>query len=129
VVGACAFSLVVEQIIRSHPDVLVMDSFTTDFRKIAGIESYAPTDNVSELTARINDDGWDSSYKNWLRGNHLGSQDMVFVFSVGGGDAERNISTNLVRALQYAKEVGAPPGASLAQLQPQYLSLPSGFFP
>ena len=78
-----------------------------DFRKIAGIEAYSPTDNVSELTARINDDGWDTSYRNWLRGSRLRAEDMVFVFSVGGGDAERNISTNLVRALQYAQEVGA----------------------
>jgi D-sedoheptulose 7-phosphate isomerase len=78
-----------------------------DFRKIAGIESYAPTDNVSELTARINDDGWETSYRNWLQGSRLGKQDMVFVFSVGGGDAERNISANLVTALQYAKQVGA----------------------
>jgi D-sedoheptulose 7-phosphate isomerase len=78
-----------------------------DFRKIAKIESYAPTDNVSELTARINDDGWDTCYRNWLEGSRLKRQDMVFVFSVGGGDLERNISANLVRALQYAKEVGA----------------------
>jgi D-sedoheptulose 7-phosphate isomerase len=78
-----------------------------DFRKIAGIECYAPTDNVSELTARINDDGWDTSYANWLRGSRLNSRDMVFVFSVGGGDVERNVSANLVRALQHAKEVGA----------------------
>jgi D-sedoheptulose 7-phosphate isomerase len=78
-----------------------------DFRKIAGIESYTPTDNVSELTARINDDGWDTAYRNWLAGSHLSRRDMVFVFSVGGGDANRNISTNLVRALQYAKDVGA----------------------
>ena len=78
-----------------------------DFRKIAQIESYAPTDNVSELTARINDDGWDTSYRNWLQGSRLKKQDLVFVFSVGGGDLERNISTNLVRALQYAKEIGA----------------------
>ena len=78
-----------------------------DFRKIAGIESYAPTDNVSELTARINDDGWDTCYRNWLRGSRLRAKDLIFVFSVGGGDAERNISPNLVRALQYAKEVGA----------------------
>jgi D-sedoheptulose 7-phosphate isomerase len=78
-----------------------------DFRKIAGIESYTPTDNVSELTARINDDGWETAYSNWLRGSHLRKQDMVFVFSVGGGDVERNVSANLVRALQYAKEVGA----------------------
>jgi len=77
-----------------------------DFRKIAHIESYAPTDNVSELTARVNDDGWDTSYASWLRGSHLKAGDMVFLFSVGGGDATRNISANLVRALQYAKEVG-----------------------
>ena len=78
-----------------------------DFRKIAGIESYTPTDNVSELTARINDDGWDTCYRNWLRGSRIQRQDMVFVFSVGGGDAERHISTNLVCALEYAKQVGA----------------------
>ena len=78
-----------------------------DFRKIVGIEAYTPTDNVSELTARVNDDGWESTYVNWLRGSRLKSKDMVFVFSVGGGDAERNISANIVRALQHAKEVGA----------------------
>jgi D-sedoheptulose 7-phosphate isomerase len=78
-----------------------------DFRKIAGIESYAPTDNVSELTARINDDGWDTAYTNWLQGSHLRQQDAVFVFSVGGGDAERNISSNLVNALRFAQQVGA----------------------
>ncbi len=78
-----------------------------DFRKIAAIEAYTPTDNVSELTARINDDGWETAYANWLRGSRLRKGDMVFVFSVGGGDVERNISANLVRALQYAKEVGA----------------------
>lgn len=78
-----------------------------DFRKIAGLEAYTPTDNVSELTARINDDGWETAYCNWLRGSHLRQYDMVFVFSVGGGNLERNISANLVRALQYAVEVGA----------------------
>jgi D-sedoheptulose 7-phosphate isomerase len=78
-----------------------------DFRKIAGIEAYTPTDNVSELTARINDDGWETVFVNWLVGSQLGARDMVFVFSVGGGDLERNISPNLVRALQYAREVGA----------------------
>ncbi|HWY57336.1 MAG TPA: SIS domain-containing protein [Terriglobales bacterium] len=78
-----------------------------DFRKIARIECYAPTDNVSELTARINDDGWDTAYRNWLQGSQLREQDAVFVFSVGGGDAERNISSNLVSALQYARQVGA----------------------
>lgn len=78
-----------------------------DFRKIAGIESYTPTDNVSELTARINDDGWESVFVDWLKGSRLTSNDMLFVFSVGGGDLERKISANLVRALQYGKEVGA----------------------
>src|SRR6478736_7167315 len=78
-----------------------------DFRKIAGIESYTPTDNASELTARINDDGWETSYRNWLQGSRLRPIDAVFVFSVGGGDAERGISANLVSALQYAKHVGA----------------------
>lgn len=78
-----------------------------DFRKIAGIEAYTPTDNVSELTARTNDEGWDTAYANWLRGSRLGPSDLVFVFSVGGGDSQRKISTNLVYALQYAKQVGA----------------------
>jgi D-sedoheptulose 7-phosphate isomerase len=78
-----------------------------DFRKIAGIEAYTPSDNVSELTARVNDEGWDTAYENWLRGSRLKSSDMLFVFSVGGGDVERNISTNLVKALQYGKQVGA----------------------
>jgi D-sedoheptulose 7-phosphate isomerase len=78
-----------------------------DFRKIAGIEAYTPTDNVSELTARVNDDGWETSFVNWLRGSRLKACDMVFVFSVGGGDLQHNISPNLVRALRYAKEVGA----------------------
>jgi D-sedoheptulose 7-phosphate isomerase len=78
-----------------------------DFRKIAHIEAYTPTDNVSELTARVNDEGWETAYAQWLRGSHVGPKDMVFVFSVGGGDAERHISENLVRALQYAKKIGA----------------------
>jgi D-sedoheptulose 7-phosphate isomerase len=78
-----------------------------DFRKIAGMESYAPTDNVSELTARTNDDGWDSVFANWLKGSRLNANDCVFVFSVGGGSAEKNISKNLVEALKYAKSVGA----------------------
>jgi len=71
------------------------------------MEAYAPSDNVSELTARINDDGWDTAYANWLRGSRINAKDLVFVFSVGGGDAQRNISANLVRALQCAKEAGA----------------------
>jgi len=78
-----------------------------DFRKIAGIECYAPTDNVSELTARINDDGWETSYANWLRISRISKDDMVFVFSVGGGDVSRNISANLVKAIDLARQVGA----------------------
>ncbi len=78
-----------------------------DFRKIAGIESYAPTDNVSELTARVNDDGWETAFVNWLKGSRLNSNDGILVFSVGGGNAEKNVSVNLVRALQYAREMGA----------------------
>jgi D-sedoheptulose 7-phosphate isomerase len=78
-----------------------------DFRKIAGFEAYAPTDNVSELTARTNDDGWETVFVNWLRGSRLTNKDMLFIFSVGGGDLARNISPNLVRALQYAKQVGS----------------------
>ena len=78
-----------------------------DFRKIANLEAYTPTDNVSELTARINDDGWESSFANWLRGSRLREGDCVLVFSVGGGDAERGVSVNLVRAVEYAKSAGA----------------------
>jgi D-sedoheptulose 7-phosphate isomerase len=79
-----------------------------DVRKLAGIEAYAPTDNVSELTARTNDDGWASVFVNWLKGSRLGAEDMILVFSVGGGDAIRNVSPNLVRALEYACRVGTP---------------------
>jgi D-sedoheptulose 7-phosphate isomerase len=78
-----------------------------DFRKIAGIEAYAPTDNVSELTARINDDGWEGAYAAWLQGSRLTNRDGVFVFSVGGGNLEKRISVNLVQALQYARQAGA----------------------
>src|SRR6266446_1290742 len=78
-----------------------------DFRKIAGIEAYTPVDNVSELTARTNDEGWANVFVNWLMGSRLQSNDMLFVFSVGGGSLEHNISPNLVLALQYAREVGA----------------------
>lgn len=78
-----------------------------DFRKIAGIEAYAPTDNVSELTARTNDEGWDTVFANWLRGSHLREIDMIFVLSVGGGNLEQNVSPNLVRALEYARNRGA----------------------
>jgi D-sedoheptulose 7-phosphate isomerase len=78
-----------------------------DFRKLAHFEAYAPTDNVSELTARTNDDGWDSVFIEWLKGSRLRSADAVFVLSVGGGSVEKNISPNLVRALQYARDIGA----------------------
>lgn len=78
-----------------------------DFRKIAQIEAYTPTDNASELTARVNDEGWDTCYVNWLRGSRLNEKDMIFVISVGGGDAKKNVSANLVRALDYAREVRA----------------------
>jgi D-sedoheptulose 7-phosphate isomerase len=78
-----------------------------DFRKIAGIETYAPTDNVSELTARTNDEGWETVFVEWLRGSRLDKDDAILVFSVGGGDLERNVSPNLVRAVQHAKNVGA----------------------
>jgi D-sedoheptulose 7-phosphate isomerase len=78
-----------------------------DFRKIVGIEAYAPTDNVSELTARTNDEGWETVFVEWLKVSRLKSDDAIFVFSVGGGNLEKNVSPNLVRALQYAKTVGA----------------------
>jgi D-sedoheptulose 7-phosphate isomerase len=78
-----------------------------DFRKLCGLESYAPTDNVSELTARANDEGWETTFDAWLQISRLGEKDGVLVFSVGGGDQERNISVNLVRALTYAQSVHA----------------------
>jgi D-sedoheptulose 7-phosphate isomerase len=78
-----------------------------DFRKLAGFEAYAPTDNVSELTARTNDEGWEMVFAAWLAGSRLRPEDGIVVFSVGGGSLEKNISANLVRALQYAKGVGA----------------------
>ena len=78
-----------------------------DFRKLAGFEAYSPVDNVSELTARTNDEGWDTVFVEWLRGSRLGKADAICVFSVGGGSLEKNISPNLVRALEYAREVGA----------------------
>jgi D-sedoheptulose 7-phosphate isomerase len=78
-----------------------------DFRKLCGFEAYAPTDNVSELTARTNDEGWDTTFSEWLKGSRIGKSDGVLVFSVGGGDKEKNVSTNLVRALDLAKERGA----------------------
>jgi D-sedoheptulose 7-phosphate isomerase len=78
-----------------------------DFRKIVGIEAYAPTDNVSELTARTNDEGWETVFVEWLKVSRLTPTDALFIFSVGGGSLEKNVSPNLVRALQYAKEIGA----------------------
>ena len=78
-----------------------------DFRKIVGIESYAPTDNVSELTARANDDGWATVFVEWLKTSKLSAKDALFIFSVGGGNLEKNISPNLVEALKFAKSVGA----------------------
>jgi D-sedoheptulose 7-phosphate isomerase len=94
-----------------------------DFRKLCQIESYAPTDNVSELTARVNDDGWDTSLSAWLEVSRLGAPDALLVFSVGGGSRERGVSVNLVNAMQAARRVGASiygiagaPGGTLAEL-------------
>jgi D-sedoheptulose 7-phosphate isomerase len=81
-----------------------------DFRKLAGMESYAPTDNVSELTARTNDEGWGSVFAAWLRTSRLRAADMILVLSVGGGNLEKDVSPNLVAALEYAKQVGATVG-------------------
>ncbi|MCU1490613.1 MAG: sugar isomerase family protein [Acidimicrobiaceae bacterium] len=78
-----------------------------DFRKICGFEAYAPTDNVSELTARANDEGWETTFIEWLKGSRLGAEDGVLVFSVGGGNLEKNVSANIVRALELAQERGA----------------------
>lgn len=78
-----------------------------DFRKLCGIEAYAPTDNVSELTARTNDEGWETAFAGWLAVSRLSEKDAVLIFSVGGGDAERKVSMNIVRALEYAKKAGA----------------------
>jgi D-sedoheptulose 7-phosphate isomerase len=94
-----------------------------DFRKLCLVEAYAPTDNVSELTARTNDDGWQNTFTGWLEVSRLTERDGVFVFSVGGGSRERNVSVNLVNALEYAREIGASilgvvgaPGGTLAEL-------------
>ena len=78
-----------------------------DFRKIGGIECYTPNDNVAELTARTNDEGWDTVYAPWLKCSHLKEKDAVFVFSVGGGSKEKNVSVNLIHALDYAKKIGS----------------------
>jgi D-sedoheptulose 7-phosphate isomerase len=94
-----------------------------DFRKLCGIECYAPSDNVSELTARVNDDGWDTSYSEWLKVSRLADGDALIVFSVGGGSREHNVSVNLVNAMELARESGAAifgvvgyPGGTLAEL-------------
>lgn len=94
-----------------------------DFRKLCAIETYAPTDNVSELTARTNDDGWETSFSGWLEISRLSERDALLVFSVGGGSREHNVSTNLVRAMEAARDVGASiygvagaPGGTLAEL-------------
>jgi D-sedoheptulose 7-phosphate isomerase len=94
-----------------------------DFRKLCGIESYAPTDNASELTARINDDGWDTSFSAWLETSRLSGRDALLVFSVGGGSRVHNVSTNLVGAMEAARDAGASiygvvgtPGGTLAEL-------------
>jgi D-sedoheptulose 7-phosphate isomerase len=94
-----------------------------DFRKLCAIETYAPTDNVSELTARTNDDGWETSFSGWLEISRLCERDALLVFSVGGGSREHNVSTNLVRAMEAAREAGAAiygivgaPGGTLAEL-------------
>ena len=103
-----------------------------DFRKLCGFEAYAPTDNVSELTARTNDEGWDTTFAAWLNGSRLNSQDAVFVMSVGGGNVERNVSPNLVRALELAKAVGATilgivgrDGGFTAQVADSVVSVPT----
>jgi len=95
-----------------------------DFRKLCGIESYAPSDNVSELTARTNDDGWDASYSGWLDVSRLRADDALLVFSVGGGSREHNVSVNLVRAMEMARMIGASiygvvgaPGGTLAEVE------------
>jgi D-sedoheptulose 7-phosphate isomerase len=86
-----------------------------DFRKLAAIEAYSPTDNVAELTARINDEGWETSYREWLKVSRLSATDMLLVFSVGGGDLARNISPNLARAVEYARQIGCSIGAVLGR--------------
>ena len=107
---------VIEEIRRRHGRMFVLgvggsaanaSHAVNDFRKIVGIEAYAPTDNVSELTARTNDDGWASVFVEWLKTSRLGRDDMILVLSVGGGNLEKNVSPNLVSAIQYAREVGA----------------------
>ena len=103
-----------------------------DFRKIVGIEAYTPTDNIAEFTARINDDGWKSVFSNWLAASHLCPKDLLFVLSVGGGDLEKNISPNLVAALNYGKKQGCKivgilgrDGGYTAKLADAYVLIPT----
>lgn len=103
-----------------------------DFRKIVGIEAYTPTDNIAEFTARINDDGWKSVFSNWLAASHLSPKDLLFVLSVGGGDLEKNISPNLVAALDYGKKQGSKivgilgrDGGYTAKLADAYVLIPT----
>lgn len=102
-----------------------------DFRKICHVEAYAPTDNVSELTARVNDEGWETSYAAWLVGSRFRSDDLLFVFSVGGGDVKRGASANLVMCMDLARDVAAPivgvvgrDGGYLAQVATAYVLIP-----
>jgi D-sedoheptulose 7-phosphate isomerase len=106
---------------------------TCDFRKMAGFEAYCITDNVSELTARTNDEGWDVAYANWLLGSRIRPGDCLIVFSVGGGDVERNVSVNLVNAMRVAKRAGASvtgivgrDGGELARVADACIVIPSG---
>ena len=106
---------------------------TCDFRKMAGFEAYCVTDNVSEHTARTNDEGWDVAYSNWLLGSRIRSGDCLFVFSVGGGDVDRNVSVNLVNAMRVAKNAGAAvtgivgrDGGELARLADACIVIPTG---
>lgn len=103
-----------------------------DFRKIVGIEAYSPTDNIAELTARTNDEGWKTVFSNWLAVSHLSSKDMLFVLSVGGGNLEKNISPNLIAALDYGKEQGSKivgilgrDGGYTAKLADAYVLIPT----
>ena len=103
-----------------------------DFRKIVGIEAYSPTDNISELTARTNDDGWESVFANWLAVSHLSEKDMLFILSVGGGDLVKNISPNLVAALDYGKKQGSKivgilgrDGGYTAKIADAYILIPT----
>jgi D-sedoheptulose 7-phosphate isomerase len=107
-----------------------------DFRKICDLEAYTPTDNVSELTARANDDGWDTTFSAWLKGSRLAAEDALLVFSVGGGDDVKNVSTNIVAALKLAKERGAPifgivgrDGGTTAKLAEACVIIPPLFAP